>query len=444
MASYYRSYGGSSEDRLRRVLVYGDYIFVVGKTASEGVGSHSGLVLKFAKSDLSLVARKKLYYLSTDYFTDLVTDGANLFIAGTIYDAGTYNPVILKLDMNLNFVAIQKYDARIIDRVRLRIEGGYLYCVVSKAGAEPLAEMGILLKINKTDLSIAGQFGYGGDVYNKDDVWEGLWVDAFYAYLVGSAVTNAELGAWLVKVDTSTMALADEAAYIFTPSRTGTFFDVVGDSLNLYCVGGYYNDAYSELGAIVKISKATLNVVAQKPYGSLIPPASYFNNEFYGVQIDDDYVYVVGYCDGNEAFGGWAGLLVKLSKSDLSFVARTVLGGIASDYTWHEAVDVDANNIFAVGVTKAKGPGNYSGLITKWDMNLSISGGLEDFKAKQSVQGVGVGLTKDAHSLTDHAPGIGTVAVPYTYNDSTLTLSSLELILDGVEITHPRSQARVI
>ncbi|MBA7686559.1 hypothetical protein ES703_95009 [subsurface metagenome] len=345
--------------------------------------------------------------------------------------------MILKLDMNLNIVAIGKYDARISDRVKLRIQGNYLYCTSEKAGGEPLATMGILLKINKFDLSISGQFGYGGDAYNKNDVWSGLWVDDFYAYLVGKAVTNPEDGAWVVKVNTTTMTMADEAAYIFTPSRTGEFFDVVGDSLNLYCVGGYYDASYNELGAIVKISKATLNVVTQKPYGSIIPPASYFNNEFYGVQIDDNYVYVVGYCDGNEAFGAWSGLLVKLNKSDLSFVARTVLGGIGSDYTWHEAVDVDANNIFVVGVTKAKGPGNYSGLITKWDMDLSISRGAEDFKAKQSVQGVGAGLTKDAHSLTGHAPGVGPVGVTYTYNDSNLTLSSLELILDGFPLTAP-------
>ena len=88
-------YGGSGIDSITSVDVDDTYLVAVGITYSEGIGTYSGLIIKYYKENLT-IASKKIY---TDAghvaFYGVRIDGNDLYAAGTVFVSGVSTEALL-------------------------------------------------------------------------------------------------------------------------------------------------------------------------------------------------------------------------------------------------------------------------------------------------------------------------------------------------------------
>lgn len=231
----------------------------------------------------------------------------------------------------------------------------------------------LLVKFNKTDLSIAKRKVLGG-LY--DDEFYGVCVDDSYVYAVGDTwvPSRGRYDCLVVKFKKDDLSIIDQKAG--GGPGNAIFYGVCEDADCIYAVGATDSEGQGATDwLIVKLNKADLSIAQRKVYGGTQ------NENAFGVCVDDSYIYVVGYT-GSEGQGLNDCLIVKYNKVDLSTAERKVYGGLGEDY--FNAVCEDTDYVYAVGATSSEGQGGYDCLIVKFNKaDLSIAerkvyGGLGD------------------------------------------------------------------
>jgi hypothetical protein len=219
---------------------------------------------------------------------------------------------------------------------------------------------GLIVKFNKADLSIAVRKRYGG---GATDSFQGVTQDVDYVYAVGRDSTNNPL---IIKFNKADLSIAARKKYQST--GTNTFYSVTQDTNFVYAVGNIFEGAaFATSGLIIKFNKAALSIAARKYYGGGASTIT----EFLGCDSDNDYVYAVGYSNG-EGTGNEETLLVKFNKADLSIAARKRYGGASNEE--FRGVCQDSSFVYAVGWTYSEGQGLTDCLLVKFNKSdLSIA-----------------------------------------------------------------------
>jgi len=269
-------YGGSSSEGFVSVLVDGDYIYTIGYTQSEGFGSHDYILYKFDK-DLNLITRITIGgTLSDGDFSQLTSDSDHIYFGGS-----------------------------------------------SSTGSSGVADI-LIMKFNKSDLSIDYQKLYGGP---NSDFIAGLVLDGDNLYITGP--TSGVYGGYdllLLKINKNDFTLIDKKVIGSSLDDYSAVGPLISDGDYLY-MGG--TTKYESVGGtadalIIKIRKSNLSIVSQKMYGGTGIDGSL------NLALHGDYLYAVA-SDASEGQGGTEFMLLKFDKNDLSLLSKKVYGSSSND-----------------------------------------------------------------------------------------------------------------
>lgn len=100
-------YGGPNNDYFENVWEDGSYVYAVGYTHSEGLGSYDALIVKFNKADLSIAARQVFGgSLGDTLFHNVYLDSSHIFTVGmtTAVGAGGADALVVKFKKALTII----------------------------------------------------------------------------------------------------------------------------------------------------------------------------------------------------------------------------------------------------------------------------------------------------------------------------------------------------
>jgi len=163
----------------------------------------------------------------------------------------------------------------------------------------------MVVKFNKSDLSISARKVFTGSHYND---FYGVCDDADYVYAVGRTENEGQGGkdALIVKFNKSDLSI--DARKVYGGTSGDGFYAVCEDGDYVYAVGYTRSEGLGDYNAlIVKFNKSDLSIDARKVYGGTHD--EYFN----GVYYDADYIYVVGRTS-SVGQGGEDTLIVRFTK----------------------------------------------------------------------------------------------------------------------------------
>jgi thrombospondin type 3 repeat protein len=299
-------YGGDNDDSFESFYVYGDYIYAIGSTKSEGFGLNDILIVKFNKDDLS-IEEKKVY--------------------GDFGDEHLYS---------------------------IYVDEDYIYAVGSSDVLGQGAKDALLIKFSKEDLSIISQLVYGG---SQDESFYSLEVDEDYIYLAGytKSVGAGESDTLLLKLDRNTLEFVDKKVYGGGSSEYFKSIDLDGDYI--YAVGGTQSIGIGNNDLLIVKFNKSLEVIERRVLGNAA------DNHFVSMSVDQDYIYAVGQTkvitrDYQDA------LIAKFNKEDLDDVEFKAYGLSSSEDSFQD-VYVDQDYIYAVGSASSSGNRNLDALVVR-------------------------------------------------------------------------------
>ncbi len=421
-----RLYGGSSFDSFHSVHGDSNYIYAVGCTRSEGRGGNDALIVKYHKSNLSLASRKIYGGGNNDSFHSVHGDSDYIYAVGHTSSEGQGRSDILIVKFNKSDLSIasRKVYGGNSDEYSHSVHGdsNYIYVVGETSSEGQGNTEALIVKYNKSDLSITSRKIYGG---GNSDVFHSVHADSNHIYAVGH--TNSEgqgnTDALIVKYHKSDLSLA--SGRIYGGGNGEVVYSVYTDSNYIYVVGetrsegGGGNDAL-----IVKYHKSNLSLASGRIYGGGN------NDDLHSVYGDSKYIYAVG-CTRSEGGGGNDALIVKYHKSNLSLASRKIYGGGNNDAL--HSVHGDSDYIYAVGHTNSEGQGSYDSLVVKFNLDIP-SGTYASNPAGFTFQDSALTLADSA--LTSADSGLTPEDSALTSADSALTPEDSDLILSLI-YTYP-------
>jgi len=412
-----RVYGGTDDDRFYAVCEDADYIYAVGYTGSEGQGYLDALIVKFNKADLSIAARKVYGGADYEFFSGVCQDADYVYAVGRTNSEGQggYDALIVKFNKSDLSIAARKVYGGAGNDYFLGVcqDADYVYAVGYTSSEGQGGDEALIVKFNKADLSIAARKVYGG---TGGDYFWGVCQDADYVYAVGRTDSEGQGGydALIVKFNKADLSIA--AAKIYGGVDDEWFIGVCEDADYVYAVGYAVSEGQGYRDAlIVKFNKADLSIAARKVYGG----ADY--EWFQGACEDADYIYAVG-CTNSEGQGGYDGLVVKFNKADLSIAIGRVYGGTGDEYFYNVCVDVDY--AYVAAFSSSVGQGSYDALIVKFEKAHFYTG---------SSEPAGFTCSESTLTLADSALTLADSAL--TLADSALTLADSALVLADSALT---------
>lgn len=418
-----RVYGdGSNHDVYEGMCVYGDYLYAVGYT-TEGAGALGGLIVKYDLSDLSIDARKVYSGASLEYLYGVYADANYVYVVGRTQSEGpgNYSALILKLNVSdLSIAARKYYGGTSADAFwDVYVSGSYAYAVgyTHSEGWAPAGNYSpLIVKFNVSDLSIAARRYIGGDAIGQSD-FRGVHVDGSYVYCAG--MTNEGLSGWnnglIMKLNVSDLSTAaakhyGEVAYGYS------FTDVFIDGSYAYVIG----TERGNMPLIIKFNISDLSIDTR-----LVTQVG-DNGYFWDVIVDGSYIYVAGVTD-SEGKGGDDCLLVRFNVSDLSTDYQKLYGTTSDDDFY--GVRVIGGNVYGAGHTE--GLTNNKGLVWKSAAGQVCNGDSVPSAFTMADSGRTFGScngTLAASSLSNNASGLTLGNSALTLSDSALTNSSPYII----------------
>lgn len=416
--SWAKLYGGSEKEEFESVCVEGDYIYAVGYTDSEGAGSIDTLIVKFNVADLTIAAKKIYGGDSGDRFYRVCVEGDYVYAVGYTHSEGEglRDALIIKFNKTDLTIATRKiYGGSSDERFYgVYVEGDYVYAVgVARNEADYYDTL--IVKFNVADLTIAVKKIYGG---NANASFYGVYVEGNYIYAVGNSNCEGTIyyDALIIKFNIADLTVAAKKVYI--GDSYDYFYGVWVDGDYVYAVGNTSSEGAGSYDAlIIKFNKADLTIAARKIYGG--DSSDYFKS----VYVDGDYVYAMGYTR-SEGAGSHDALIVKFNKTDLTIKARKIYGEDSGDYFWGGCIEGDY--IYGVGYTHFAGAGDHDALIVKFLKSMP-SGSFDSDPAGFTYQDSALTLADSALALTDSVITLADRAL--TLADSALTLADSNLTL---------------
>jgi len=425
ITSWAKLYGGSKYDYFLGICQDDDYIYGVGETESEGQGYADALIVKFNKSDLNVAAKKIYGGSEVDYFYGVCQDTNYVYAVGQTESEGQgySDALIIKFNKSdLSIVAKKTYGGSGIELFYgVCQDNDYVYAVgYTESEGQGNADA-LIVKFNKSDLSIAAKKIYGG---SANEAFYKVCQDTNYVYAVGDTDSEGQGNedALIVKFNKSDLSIA--AKKIYGGSLDDNLYGVCQDNDYIYAV--YYTESEGQGdrdALIVKFNKSDLSIAAKKIYGG----NTY--DYFYGVCQDTNYVYAVGETD-SEGQGNYDAMIVKFNKSDLSIAAKKIYGGSKSDRFME--VCQDTNYVYVVGRTYSEAQGYTDTLIVKFIKDIP-SGSQDTTPTGFVYQDSNLTLADSNLTLSDS--NLTLADSNLTLSDSNLTLADSNLTLSVTYIT---------
>ncbi len=299
-----RIYGGAGNDQAPEIYVDNDHVYTVGWTYSAGGGESDGWVIKYNKSDLAVIDKKFYGGAAADTFQDLAADSDYLYITGAVASQGQGGSDIVLIKYrksDLSIVASKLYGGSGSESgSAIEIDQNYIY-VAGTTNSEGAGGYDILLlKYDRNTLALLDKKIYGG---SGNDYVYGIGVDADNVYL---PCTNNSEGAGsteglLLKYDKTSLNIV--AKKIYGGSGVDQFSYVALDDAYVYVIGSNTSEGAGGADAmILKYNKSDLSLAARKIYGSTL------EDRFTAAFSSDNYLWVSGngysYSYGNRDIWG--------------------------------------------------------------------------------------------------------------------------------------------
>ena len=310
-----RKYYGSLTEEFRGVVEDNDYIYVVGYSQQEDC-----IIIKFNKADLSININKKYYGTGIGHFFAITQDTNYIYAVGETQSEGQ-----------------GIYDA-------------------------------LIIKFNKSDLSISARKIYGGSDYDR---FRGVTQDTNYVYAVGKTQSEGVGGteALIIKFNKSDLSINTKKTY--GGASSDTFYDAIIDGNYVYAAGITYSEGQGNGDAlIVKFNTSDLSISARKVYGGDK------TDRIEAIVAGDDFLYCAGrISSGINTYQ--AGLIAKIQKSDLSLKIVKALEGFT--FCLFYAADIDSEYLYFVGhIYPETQETNYDAIILKLNKALFTGGYISD------------------------------------------------------------------
>ena len=314
-----------------RIVVDGNYIFVAANYAN------GGMLVKVNKNTLDLEATESMgdYSPTSATFYSLAVDGSSVYAIGEGQGStGNYGGLIAKFNKSdLSYVSQKVLDNG--PSTRFSFQGGgvddnYLYAVGYVSNNTP---GGIVVKCNKSDLSVISQKYYGGTAYSADVLLTAIPVGN-YVYVLGwgrNDVPGQRDSGYIIKYNISDMSIAAKRYYGML-SQEYAFSNAFYDGSNIYGVGTYYKYGTGMFAEVLKYNLSDLSVAGK--YRISISGCTY--PKFLGGSADATNLYFSSNTYGSCGLpSGSDFILSKLKKSNLETSAVTD----PSKLTWDAEVD---------------------------------------------------------------------------------------------------------
>ena len=204
---YEKTYSKFNSESFHDAVIDGDHLYVTGYTMSEGMGAYDGLILKFNKSDLTIDDGKVYGGTGQDLCTDVVIDENYVYMIGRTNSegAGNYDGLIVKFNKsNLSISERMTYGKTYHDMLAdAVIDEDHLYAFGYLTSTnETTGNDALMIKVNKSDLNLVSQKAYGG---SDTDMFMGAYLDGDYIYAVGAESSEGQglNDAFILRIPTS-------------------------------------------------------------------------------------------------------------------------------------------------------------------------------------------------------------------------------------------------
>ncbi|PKM91298.1 hypothetical protein CVU82_01720 [Candidatus Falkowbacteria bacterium HGW-Falkowbacteria-1] len=352
-----RVYGGAGKDDLESIVEQGDYLYTAG-TVNSGASGNASLT-KYNKSDLSLVSALSLGSSGSSSYT-LTRDDNYLYI-------GVGNTVMV-YDFDLNLIKQNSYTNSITS---ITIDGNYLY-LASSAGNKITT-----LKVDKNTMSVDSENAYGRTGIIFFPTFRGSVDDSYY-YVYGQIIGEGPAGrnGLILKYDKSDLSLLGKK--IYGSADTDYFGSLCLSGEFLYAVG-YTGGAFDGSGDLWlnKINRSDLSLVSSEVIReSNLDTWGYEDTYSSSCLYENQSLYFTAYVDEyddeyNNIFGNSAAL-IKI-KSDFVSSDASSSNSIftVSPYTLTTAdsnLDITDPNISSQVGTQASNPLVLSSSVSNLDI----------------------------------------------------------------------------
>ncbi len=355
-----RIYGGTGKDYFHAIVEQGNYIYAAG-IINRNISSQDGVLAKFNKSDLSLVSALSLGNGSLNYIYSIAKDDSYLYV-------GIDNTVMV-YDFDLNLIKQNSYASNIRS---LASDGNYLY-LSAVLGNSPL----VALKINKTTMAVEAENAYGRSGITFFQGFRGA-IDSDYYYAYGQIIGEGPGGrsAVILKFDKSDLSLLGRK--IYGGSALDYFGSLCLSGGSIYGVGytGSSNDGSGDIW-VTSINRNDLSLMGSEVIRERnLDTWGY--EEGYVCWADGPDLYIGSYLDeyddlGGTIFGSSAGFM----KIKPNFVSSDT-GSASSIFTVspYAPTVVDSNlDITDPNISSQAGALSGTGLsLTSSATNLNVYG----------------------------------------------------------------------
>lgn len=403
----------------RDIIVDGNYIYVIGHTESGG-SIKDGLILKFNKDNLELVAKKTIgLATNAETLTSLTVDSSYIYAVGWTESEGNVNEgILVQLDKdNLSLVEKKKYGGPSSDKFfSIANNDNYLF-ISGTSSLEGFGEAdALILKIKKSDLSINARKVYGNTL---DDVFYAITIDNSYAYATGYYSDSSDSTDGLIVVfDINDLTIMNKKAY--NSATIDHFLSIDVDNTHIFVTGrsGTTTNSVSEDAFVAKISKIDLSVSTIKSYGGN------YEDMFTSIFVNSTNVYVAGF---TKTGSNVQGLVYTFQASDLTLQARKEYDGTNAHTFW--GIFEDNGFIYLAGGEKEHIDTEIKGSLLKIDASLP-SGTYISSPTLFTIEGST--LSSKAKSLTTRDNDVYSSNGGHDLSSSTLSLSESTISLSDI------------
>ena len=359
-------YGGDNNDNFNSFYKYGNYIYAVGSTYSEGFGSQDILIVKFNKNDLSIVEKKVYGESGHENLEDLYVEEDYIYAIGSsdVLGQGKKDALLMKLDKdNLNIVDLKVYGGSQNDSfTAIQVDEEYIY-VVGQTESVGAGESDTLLVIfDKENLDIINEEIYGGI---SVDYFNSIYVTDNCIYAGGATqslgIVNGEVldeeeytpeELLVMGIGNKDLLLVkfNKDLEIIERKVLGNAADnfvqaIYGDEEYIYVAGQTKNITREQSDALIgKFDVTDLDDYELKAYG-----LNSSEDIFQDIYIDQDYIYA----SGSASSSGTRNLdasIIRLSKTDFNTKKVKIFGSSKNDV--FNKIYSDGDYIYTCGQTK--------------------------------------------------------------------------------------------
>jgi hypothetical protein len=417
--STYRTYNLTGIDNLFAIDASdATYLYIGGYLNG---GADGAVMLKLAKSDLSVNTQTRVSSTSSVQWNTALLDGSNLFLSGfTSAGVGVVSGLIG--DYTTVFAQNDQHDFGIVSG-RHYFNGAcqdddYIYAA-GWTSTETVSKAAILVQISKADLSIVATSRINDVADANADEFQDCCISGGYVYAVGQ-YNSAD--AMIVKFDIADLSVSANYRY-YKAAKTYLMNGCCTDGTSVYACGTNTTDL---LGTLLKVACADLSLSSAVDSSTV--------GAFKRCVVSGGNVYVIGSTTA-EGAGSSDIWMFKASAADLSKSVGKVFGGANADYGF--SVACDGTNVYWGGRLRESDTG--SAFVIKTGLSLDVAAGLTSYPCVNSaatfdaggLTGASISPTVATSALVSGTQAMTVAAITFTVSGETALTNNTEPPVGG-------------